>query len=779
MKIPRSRHHTALIVWSVLFAFFLIPLTPTPVARPLAAYAQAECVVNSGTGGNVKLRGGPGTDYPIFGQITPTTNAIVTGQITGEDGFVWWRTFSGGWVRADAATVSGACDNIPTVNPPPSYCAGREELAERPELSGPINVFRGSRFAVHYTEVGSDAATEDFVQAVVEAMDYAWQIQIDTLGWPPPPSDCGEGGDELFDVYLRDVEADGFYGFAVPEQQIGDNLNSAEVEVYAAYSHLILDNDYAGATNPLGAMRATAAHEFHHNIQMSYDIADAFRTLDEAGATWMESQVYPQYDASSGYLSEWFHYPDLCLGSTTPDQRRYAEWVLIDSIAQDFGPEAIRTLWRYRADYEGTETFFLGMEALGMAPEDAVLRMGVRNLLHDYERHALFPSYVDVEAVVTGAGRYAPRRDGVQPFGMDYVHIAAPDVYTFETADADMFLFGVGIRGNDADSFFIGQSGVVDTRPYDHFYVIVLNKARFEDHTTCEFADWTLAVSTSSDTPLAPNADALWVFDATNYLPPLMIQGSITRVGTMIDKAATPVFVLDLKAGDQLSVFAEAMSEGFDPLARLFTEEGFFDPAGEAIAEDDDGGGGLNSRLNTPVEAEGRYYLLLGTVGSAGDYQLRIAINGDAQDAPSGETTYSQKQSGDGERPANATPTPPTNAAILFEETQGAMAEDVGRSPAFELEAGDTVYIYAEGVTGDLDPVVYIDYHPESPLYDANAPVLAEDDDSGGGLNSLLTYRVEETASYQVVWRFLSGNGEYRVVVVVNDVAAFEEAMGK
>ena len=66
----------------------------------------------------INLRGGPGTNYELRGQIAPDDILSVDGQFLAPDGFIWWRLTTESWVRSDLVTEIGACEELaPEVKP--------------------------------------------------------------------------------------------------------------------------------------------------------------------------------------------------------------------------------------------------------------------------------------------------------------------------------------------------------------------------------------------------------------------------------------------------------------------------------------------------------------------------------------------------------------------------------------------------------------------------------------------------------------------------------------
>lgn len=395
-------------------------------------------------------------------------------------------------------------NNVDVVREPSESCETLE-LRERPTLSGDEETIETTNFIIHYTLSGEDAATEDFVLEVGSFVEIVLEVQKDTLGWPLPPQDCGEGGDTRFDVYLLEVLDEGILGYAQPENGVGDNPNSDSVEEWAAYSFLVIDNDFEGTSEPLVVMRATVSHEFHHNIQFGYDISDAISWYYEATASWMELKTSRDEDAT-GYAEAVFDEPDLCIGTLQDSSgvRVYGEWLLIDSLAQDFGDDSIKELWESIADFEGMSAYYGFLDNQGSTAQDVLRRYAVRVLLRDFEWGADLPGTVAVEETINGTGAYSSGNDGVEELSMDYLLIRRRGVYTFEIDDNDLVLIVVGInRGSDVEVFELGQSGTVDTDDFDNAYVIVLNTNQHDDPGDCDELSWEIEVTDGEGQNLA------------------------------------------------------------------------------------------------------------------------------------------------------------------------------------------------------------------------------------------------------------------------------------
>ncbi len=77
--------------------------------------ADADCV--AAWAGDVNLRGGPGTNYPLRRGVPGGYYAYPDARAT--NGGVWWRLADGIWVAANVTVTAGACGALPLVDPPP------------------------------------------------------------------------------------------------------------------------------------------------------------------------------------------------------------------------------------------------------------------------------------------------------------------------------------------------------------------------------------------------------------------------------------------------------------------------------------------------------------------------------------------------------------------------------------------------------------------------------------------------------------------------------------
>jgi hypothetical protein len=213
-----------------------------------------------------------------------------------------------------------------------------------------------ANFRIHYVTGGQHASTLTYATQISTIMEEVWTKEVTQLGWKAPKSDVSatpNGGSEKFDVYLGNTGTDGIYGYCATDvpQSTTDQ-----------HSYCVLDNDFSQGQFPgqvfgLNAARVTAAHEFNHAIQFTYDVTDDMWML-EATATWMEDQVYDDvpsstYNDSYQYLAS----SSLATPNTSADTWdfftgfHYGQFIWMRYIHERFGnPDIIRSIFEKTAE---------------------------------------------------------------------------------------------------------------------------------------------------------------------------------------------------------------------------------------------------------------------------------------------------------------------------------------------------------------------------------------------------------------------------------------------
>jgi hypothetical protein len=105
-----------------------------------------------------------------------------------------------------------------------------------------------------------------YIDTLVMLFDSVWRAEIDQYGFTAPPADNGRGGGNEFDIYVMELGG-GLFGVT----EIEGDLPVGAVKTNQQYASFIrIDNDFGSGyrTNGIEAIMATAAHEFHHAVQI-------------------------------------------------------------------------------------------------------------------------------------------------------------------------------------------------------------------------------------------------------------------------------------------------------------------------------------------------------------------------------------------------------------------------------------------------------------------------------------------------------------------------------
>lgn len=287
-------------------------------------------------------------------------------------------------------------------------------------------------------------------------------------GWPQAPSDGTMGGDARFDVYIKDLFPQGYYGYVGPD--VNNNFNTD-----SWHSYLVMDKDYtrfasATVTGP-EAMRVTAAHEYNHVLQFGVDAWED-TWMFESTATYYENVVYPAVDDYLNYLDTWVHSTADALtdpnggGSSSPQEaglKIYGSAVWNHWLAGQYGSDTILAAWQAKDRPGGIEASF--------APgsySDAIQAGGGTSFESEFGRFSastaewrvpgsgypdLYPDVERLDSLVIGAGSKNEFLDHTTFMLLSVPTTTAPELNLTATLPA-------GLSGSIA---LVGRTGGSDT----------------------------------------------------------------------------------------------------------------------------------------------------------------------------------------------------------------------------------------------------------------------------------------------------------------------------
>lgn len=201
-----------------------------------------------------------------------------------------------------------------------SKCSIHSNIDDRNTRSRPnTDAFQDfGRFRInYYSSSGSNASlapTQDYIESVADAAEYARNILTTQMGYNDAPND----EDTLYDIYLIDMtnggSSDNNYGLNTGF--IGSN-NPNCIGCDAGASFIEIDREYSSAfyvTSGYDGMRITVAHEFFHALQWGY-VGTTYQGVDkfffELSSTWIEDVIYPDINDYHNWLSPYLDNPEI------------------------------------------------------------------------------------------------------------------------------------------------------------------------------------------------------------------------------------------------------------------------------------------------------------------------------------------------------------------------------------------------------------------------------------------------------------------------------------
>jgi len=207
------------------------------------------------------------------------------------------------------AAIASAGDIVPT----PRGCeAGVWRSAARPLIAGGTSIASDVR-PVRVWFDGDHPNSGLIAPAVLTAIEQAWDLQVDVLGFAAPILPDASAGPD-FDVYLLRYQEWSAYvaADAYTDALPGDGRNSTS-------AYMVIDRRL-----PIEAVPSYAAHEFNHVLQFATDFSEPTLPIWEGTATAAQSWTFGDagrwdYDVPS--FQEVPQYPAL----TADSYRVYAE----------------------------------------------------------------------------------------------------------------------------------------------------------------------------------------------------------------------------------------------------------------------------------------------------------------------------------------------------------------------------------------------------------------------------------------------------------------------
>jgi hypothetical protein len=243
-------------------------------------------------------------------------------------------------------------------------------------LDSPSGIFR-----IHYNIRGSDAPSYSVADAA-GAIDSVYEYIVNYMGFLPPPSDDGEGGgDEKYDIYIRDL-GNRIYGITTPERILS---------YHSSTSYIQIDNDFASfPTKGLPAAKVTLAHEFHHAVQLgnySLEFDDVF--YFDITSTSMEDFIFDYVDDYISWMPRYFNAPYYSFSSTLGDGYDLAIWNIylkekFSDVSDTTGFAIIRYSWELMRNQRALTAIANALEFYGSSFKSELNNFGIWTYFTNY-----------------------------------------------------------------------------------------------------------------------------------------------------------------------------------------------------------------------------------------------------------------------------------------------------------------------------------------------------------------------------------------------------------
>ncbi len=250
-----------------------------------------------------------------------------------------------------------------------------QNLMQRPVLDASLVSPKGY-FRIHYSTSGQDAPQYDIDDFAIAA-DSAYDFEVYQFGFPSP-KDNGDGGDNLYDIYIMDIG--NVYGYTQPENEISNGTNKY-------FTYMVIHNSFNDFyTEGINAAKVTVAHELFHGIQLSNYVAkfDGNELVDsyfyELNSTAMEDFVFPFINDYIGYMKGYFNSTSKAFAEFTGYE--LAIWNIF--LQKKFGFEIIKRQWEFLINQRALSAIHNSLIEFGSDFGEAFSEFGIWTYFTNY-----------------------------------------------------------------------------------------------------------------------------------------------------------------------------------------------------------------------------------------------------------------------------------------------------------------------------------------------------------------------------------------------------------
>jgi len=229
---------------------------------------------------------------------------------------------------------------------------------------------------------------EAYVDSVGKYFNYVWSYEVDTLGYLAPPLDT----DGYYHIYIGQLGSSGEYGSTNWDTS---PINGGQPPRYRTY--ITIDNDFADRyiyppSRGIPGLMVTAAHEFHHAIQVgSYGVWSSEYYFYEITSTWMECVVFNQVKDYLQYLFQFdpirqqyvsagqFATPDVSFNASI-GLIEYSRCIWGKFVQKRYSRDVMRRTWEYMQSTTSLPSLDAALNEFGSSMHQAFLEWSLWNL---------------------------------------------------------------------------------------------------------------------------------------------------------------------------------------------------------------------------------------------------------------------------------------------------------------------------------------------------------------------------------------------------------------
>ncbi len=180
---------------------------------------------------------------------------------------------------------------------------------------------------------------EAFVDSAGKIFNEVYHVEVEQLGYEAPPFESGETQYRILIGGISD------YGLTNWDPTLNPLNPGSPAPRFPCY--IEINNNFKDFyTKGMDALRVTAAHEFHHVIQIgSYGYWQDDIYAYELTSTWMEDVVYTAVNDYYQYLSWYFAGFHGGLAFNSSAYGGYERSIWAHFLAKRFGPDIMRDVW--------------------------------------------------------------------------------------------------------------------------------------------------------------------------------------------------------------------------------------------------------------------------------------------------------------------------------------------------------------------------------------------------------------------------------------------------